>query len=215
MVLLLGNIILYSLSEEYRFFLKKVKYQEEVVYDSVDANDNQVRGVGLWDSSSGGNTRLNVSTGNGENFTFLDTLVAGTKDSNEEELPQMTLTETEFVQAFSPFNLKQLETHTNIFGVTTEYPDPYYEWYSAGVSIYILSTKSYSEVKSIFETLAFELPYSLNTVNNFWDRSFYINLDDVTQDNYVRIVMEYENRVFWLKIRKDRYNESKWILDQL
>ena len=212
MILLVGNIILFASSEEYRFFLKKIKYAEEPVYsEDVLINDD------VQDSMSSENIiwwELWNIEDTWENLTFLDTLVWAW-DSQDDNLPEMTEIEKEFVQAFQTFDLKKLETHTNIFGITTEYPDAYHEWYSAGVSVYVLSTKSYTEVKNIFEALAFDLPYTLNVVNNFWTQSFFINLDAWYTDDFVRIVLEHENTAFWLKIRKDRYNESKGILDQL
>ncbi len=205
---------MYAASEEYRFFLKKLKYQEELVYEDSKTIDDVVKVPSGWDSSSGWSTRS--SWDSNSDLTFLDNLAwTQTSSSDEEELPEMTISEEEFIKTFWTFSLKKLETHTNIFGITTEYPDPYHEWYSAGVSVYVLSTKNYEEVRNIFQVLAFDLPYTLNEVNNVWDKSFYINLDEWYGDDYVRIVLEHENNAFWLKIRKDRYNESKRILDQL
>jgi len=40
MLLLIGNIIAYSASEEYRFFLKKLKYSEDVVYEDENKVDD-------------------------------------------------------------------------------------------------------------------------------------------------------------------------------
>ena len=214
MFLLLGNIFAYSMSENYRFFLKKIKYNEELVYEwSEVVNDSLT--VSSWDSSTGWWAIYSQQTlkDPDQDVTFLDVLSWTTK--TDSDLPEMTQEENNFIDEFWTFNLKRLETHTNIFGITTEYPDPYYEWYSAGVSVYVLSTLSYTWVKDVFDVLAFDLPYRVNEVNNFWTASFYINLLEWYEDNYVRIVMEYENNVFWLKIRKDRYNEVKWILEAL
>lgn len=36
LALLITNIVAYIGSEDYRFFLKKLKYQEEVVYDTQE-----------------------------------------------------------------------------------------------------------------------------------------------------------------------------------
>lgn len=202
---------MYAASEEYRFFLKKIKYQEELVYEWEDELRDIVE-VSSWDSSTGW-VSLAWDT---QNIKFLDELSADTlPESYKQELPEMQESEERMIQAFSSFELKKLETHTNIFGITTEYPDPYHEWYSAWVSVYVLSTKSYEEVKAIFEVLAFDLPYSINEVDNFGQQSLYINLDETYEDNYVRLVLEHENKAFWLKIRKDRYNEVKWILERL
>ena len=212
MLLLLGNILTYSMSEDYRFFLKKIKYSEDIVYEWSDVVHDSIDPIS-WISF----TWSTVSTPQAlwdEDLAFLDVL-SGKGQESDIDLPDMTQSENDFIGEFSTFNLKELETYTNIFGITTEYPDPYYEWYSAWISVYVLSTLDYTWVKDVFEVLAFDLPYRVNEVNNFWTRSFYINLLEGYDDNYVRLVMEYENNVFWLKIRKDRYNEVKWILEGL
>jgi hypothetical protein len=51
MFLLFCNIFAYIVSEDYRFFLKKIKYQEEVVYDAGFKVDDTNR-VKIIDSSS-------------------------------------------------------------------------------------------------------------------------------------------------------------------
>jgi len=51
MFLLFVNIFAYIISEDYRFFLKKIKYQEEVVYDSGLIVDDTNR-VKIIDSSA-------------------------------------------------------------------------------------------------------------------------------------------------------------------
>jgi hypothetical protein len=62
--------------------------------------------------------------------------------------------------------------------------------------LYIFPTKSYEEVKSIFQVLTYELPYTLNQTNNFGTSSFYINLDEGYEDDNIRIVLEYKKRAF-------------------
>ena len=219
MLLLIGNIIAYSASEEYRFFLKKLKYPEEVVYEDTNTVDDSERYISIWgDSSSGWGLRAqdDIESNSIEGMTFLDALSGKQvikKDTRE--LPDTSASEEYFLWLFSTFNPGKLETYSNTFGITTEYPDPYHEWYSAGVSIYAFSTKTYDEVRNIFLAISYDASFELNEVNNFGQRSLYINLDEAIDDNHVRIVLEYENRVFWLKIRKDRYNEVKEILSAL
>lgn len=94
------------------------------------------------------------------------------------------------------FDLQKLEIHSNLMGITTEYPDPYYEWYSAEVSLFVFSTKSYTEVLDIFEVLSDELPFSLKSVDNLADANTYINLDSSQDDGYVRMIFEYQNHAF-------------------
>jgi hypothetical protein len=59
------------------------------------------------------------------------------------------------------------------------------------------------------------LPFSINEVNNFWEKSFYINLKEDMKDNYVRIVISKNGVDFWLKIKNDEYNKVKEILLKL
>jgi hypothetical protein len=63
--------------------------------------------------------------------------------------------------------------------------------------------------------LTYELPFTLNEVNNIWEKSFYINLDWNFNDNNARIIFSYKNRLFWLKVWKKSYNKVKLILDNL
>ncbi len=124
----------------------------------------------------------------------------------------MWLNYRKILEAFSSYWLKELENSNMLFDITNEYPDEYYEYYSDDLSLYFFTTKSYDDVKNIIEVIAFEVPYEINEVNNFLDKSFYINLDEVISDNDIRIVIWYKSITFWLKIKKDVYNDVKDIL---
>lgn len=41
MLLFIGNIIAYLTSEDYRFFLKKIKYSDDIVYDQKTVDDTE------------------------------------------------------------------------------------------------------------------------------------------------------------------------------
>jgi hypothetical protein len=116
---------------------------------------------------------------------------------------------------FTKFSLTPIELTNNLFDLTNEYPDEYYEYYSKDLTLYFFDTKTYNEVNDIFEVLAYDLPFTLNNVDNFWNASFYINLNDDIQDNYVRLVINYRWVVFGLKIKKTNYNTIKESLLQL
>ncbi len=213
--LLICNIIAYWLSEDYRFFLKKIKYPEEIVYTTSPINDDNKLEViekisknrEEWEKQE-----ASVYTSK-ESFTFLDALSwKNIISRNKEEIPKLQESEEKILKLFSDFKLQEVEEKSSLFDITTEYPDPYYEFSTRDISFYIFPTKSYSEVKAIFNILSFELPYTLNEVNNFGDASFYINLDTQNDDKTVRFVFESEKRAFWLKIKKDRYNTVKKIL---
>jgi hypothetical protein len=57
--------------------------------------------------------------------------------------------------------------------------------------------------------LTYDSPFTVNKIDNFWNSSFYINLNDDIQDNYVRLVINYKWVVFGLKIKKSEYNTIK------
>jgi hypothetical protein len=52
-------------------------------------------------------------------------------------------------------------------------------------------------------------------LNNFWDNSFYINLNKDIEDRFIRLVISNKWVVFWLKIKKTEYNFVKEKLDLL
>jgi hypothetical protein len=43
MFALIANILAYSMSEDYRFFVKKIKYKQEVVYENTPEIDDSLR----------------------------------------------------------------------------------------------------------------------------------------------------------------------------
>jgi len=116
---------------------------------------------------------------------------------------------------FSKYDLKKIELNSNLFDLTNEYPDDYFEYYSKDLTLYFFPTKKYNEVYDIFHVLKFELPIELNKVNNFWEGSFYINLEKDIQDRFIRLVIVENGVVFGLKIKKDIYNEVKTTLDTM
>jgi hypothetical protein len=54
--------------------------------------------------------------------------------------------------------------------------------------------------------------FQLNRMDNFWKKSFFINLSQ--QDDQVRLVVDNGNILFWLKMKKNYYNDIKNILLQ-
>jgi len=221
MMVLTINIGVYFVSEDYRFFLKKIKYKEELVYeerdilDEISSNSIEV----IQEESQFDELWSDIETGLEENeneYTFLDVLSGTAVLSNEEDtLPELTWSQEQFVGYFDEFNLELLDYNSSLFDLTTEFPDPYYDFYSEDLSLYVFPTKSYEEVEKILEVLSFELPYTLNEVNNFWQNSLYVNIDNAYRDDVVRIVLKYKNKAFWLKIQKDNYNTIKTLLENI
>lgn len=215
MFLIAGNIAAYVVSEDYRFFLKKIKYQSDVVYQEQEIDDTQrLIIIDNPDTSDTENTQIIVES---QWVTFLDALSWNIEPSQWETLPNVTIEELEVLNILSEiFVLREEEGDWELlFWITQEYPDAYRQYSNAHMSLYMFSSKRYSAVKNIFEVLSFELPIELNEVNNIWDASFFINMQDGFDDELVRIVFEYQNYAFWLKIKKDNYNRTKNALEQL
>jgi len=200
------NLIFYFLSSDYRFFLKKIKNPDEIVYLEDKVYDDTL-----------------------DNTVLDDVEIINTDKSNERifELKEndwiVTLKEEvvlwknyrDILNLFSIYKLNKLEVNSNLFDITDEYPDNYFEYYSKDLTVYLFPTKNYNDLYNIFDVLSKELPFTLNEVNNFWDRSFYINLDKDIQDRFVRVVISNNGIVFWLKIKKTEYSLVKEKLNSL
>lgn len=119
---------------------------------------------------------------------------------------------TDIIKKFSSYDLKLLDINTNLFDLTNEYPDEYFEYYSRDLTLYFFTTKKYNDVLDIFEILEWELPFTINKANNIWEKSFYINLNEDLDDWIVRTVISYNWIVFGLKLKKSEYNKIKEIL---
>jgi len=200
------NLIFYFLSSDYRFFLKKIKNPDEIVYLEDKVYDDTL-----------------------DNTVLDDVEIINTDKNNEKifELKEndwiVTLKEEvvlwknyrDILNLFSIYKLNKLEVNSNLFDITDEYPDNYFEYYSKDLTVYLFPTKNYDDLYNIFDVLSKELPFTLNEVNNFWDRSFYINLDKDIQDRFVRVVISNNGIVFWLKIKKTEYSLVKEKLNSL
>ena len=197
------NFVFYFLSDDYRFFLKKIKDNDSIIYTDVKKINDDFPLDDIWESDIvDRNIEDNVE-------------IVVTKEPEVKTQTFLWKIYKEVLYWFSKYDLKRIELNTNIFDITNEYPDNYYEYYWEDVTLYFFTSKKYTEVRDIFSVLEYELPIELNEVNNFWDRSFYINLNDDIKDKFVRIVMEIRWIVIWLKIKKESYNEIKQKLIEL
>jgi len=124
----------------------------------------------------------------------------------------------EIFDLFKDFNLEQKEKSkiTSLFGLTNEYPYDFEEYYSREkkMNLYVFKDKAYEDILNIFDVISYNLYFKIKKVNNFWDKSF-INLDQDLDDSYIRFVFSYKNNNFWLKIKKDWYNEVKKIMKSI
>ena len=57
------------------------------------------------------------------------------------------------LKLFEEYKLKEIELKSNLFDLTEEYPDDYFEYYSKNLTLYLFPTKNYEEIKDIFEEI--------------------------------------------------------------
>jgi len=209
--LFLVNIIFYFLSEDYQFFLKKIKNNNEIVYIDWSLVNDSVKDDFIATNSD--ITIIEYKQKNKEIETSKDTdneiKISDTEMISSKQETVLGRNYQVILDLFSQYNLSQIELATNLFDITDEYPDSYYEFYSQNVTLYFFDTKTYNDVYDVFDVLAYDLPFAINIVNNFWNESFYINLNEDIKDNYIRSVINYKWIVFGLKIKKSEYNTIK------
>jgi len=211
------NIFFYFISADYRSFLRSIKADniESSKINNVDNIDNIYIDT---EENIKNNEILKEANNQVEDSKLITKEIISDAENKNNDLKEIkveyttiiwevkeTKIEQDFLNRFKEYKLKKLELHPRLFDLTTEYPDEYIEYYSEYLTIYLFGNKSYDSLKDIFKVLTYELPFTINEVNNFWDKSFYINLDNEFQDNQIRIVLLYKNRTFGLKMSKDVY----------
>ena len=78
--------------------------------------------------------------------------------------------------------------------------------------MYFFTTKTYTQIYDIFDYLQLDWPFTINEINNFWENSFYINLNEEVNDNFIRLVISENWITYWLKIKSSEYENVKNIL---
>lgn len=210
-IIFVVNLVFYFLSDDYRFFLKKIKDTNQVVYLEDKVINDEVAISKEEEKILEWAEVVEASTKNEEIFETKE-------DSWNKVLKnEVTLWKNyqTIIKLFSIYDLNKLEMNSNLFDLTDEYPDNYFEYYSKDLILYLFPTKTYSEIYDIFSVLDDELPFTINEVNNFWDNSFYINLNENIEDRFVRLIISNKWVVFGLKIKKTEYNLVKDKLNSL
>lgn len=203
------NIMFYFLSEDYKNFIKQLKtWDKDIQQTSTFPEDIAVLPQSETDDLNEDNmqdsTDISQNQPNAEE-TFISNDSKKVLGKNYQVI----------LWGFARYNFEAIELTTNLFDITNEYPDEYYEFYSKDLTLYFFDTKTYNEVKDIFEVLSYDVSFDINEVNNFANSSFYINLNEDIQDNYIRIVMNYKWVVVGLKIKSEEYTQVKNILESL
>lgn len=212
------HIVFYISSTEYKNFFISLKY-DEIAEEYINTGSLSTWNTIKWISSYTWSNLVNISDIKEDEKIIEEIVKTDEKITFSWDLEKLELSkEEEFViNLFKIYKLENLRNHSSLFDLTTEYPDPYLEYYNSDneLTLYIFQTKTYSDVLNIFDVISYNLPFKIKKVNNFWESSFYINMDSELVDDYVRFVFSYKNKVFWLKIKKDSYNDVKEVLKKL
>lgn len=191
------NIFFYIISEDYRSFLKDLKQTDEIVQQELIEKE-QKQELEIEDSSK----TIEINKNQSKIFD---------QENKVELKKEIVLWQNyqEVIDLFSYYNLTKLELNTILFDLTDEYPDSYLEYYWEELVLYLFPTRTYDEILNMFLVLQMELPFNVKEVGNFWEKSFYINLEEDIDDGYIRLVISNKWITFWLKIRKNEYNLIK------
>lgn len=217
------NILFYYVSDDYRNFLKQIKNDDniETSINYQENSENQYN-YSTWtidsvDSEIDEKIDEKIDEEDLNNLDLENELNEDKLDIEDIPTSEIVLWQNynEILDLFKSYDLTRMEVNANLFDLTNEYPDEYLEYYSKDLTLYFFTTKRYTDLKDIFNVLSEELPFDINEINNFWDNSFFINLEDDIDDNIVRIVIWNNWVVFWLKIRKNDYNLVKEKLNTL
>lgn len=216
------NIGIYYVSEDYRYFLKSIKSDEQniEITDEYSITKEEIKETLENDLNEPldvfvENERPALSNTWVENQESKESIAMVESPQRQEKKLEMSPYEKEMLFLFRDYNFTKLDSHGALFDLTTEYPDKYFEYYLPDLSLLFFSTKTYNEVKEIFEIVSDDWNFTLNEVDNFWEESFYINLQEWFDDWYIRLVFTKNWKVFGLKISKNEYTNVKNILKEI
>lgn len=191
------NITFYYTSSDYQNFIKRVKKETSVntqtwTIENFSWNNNNRENYFSWTIESKEEKNISQNEVQAEN-----------------EEVKLWKSYQEILDLFKDYDLKKVDVSVNLFDLTNEYPDAYYEFYSPKLTVYFFTSKNYSDLYDIFKVLELELPFKLNASNSFWERSFFINFNSDVNDSFVRLVIVNNWIVFWLKVDKNEYENIK------
>ncbi len=212
------NIVFYYNSSYYRTFLRWLKNEETTIVKTWEVGRDDL--VNIKDKierakkSDKKNIKEEILKQVQDDNKDLEVEKPTIKEVKKEVKQEIKLWKNykEILNKFRSYNLEQLTLNTNLFDITNEYPEKYFEYYSRDFTLYFFPGKDYDEILDIFKVLKLDLPISINQTNKFWDKSFYINLAKNIDDEVVRIVIKSKSVVFWLKMKKTEYKNIVNIL---
>ncbi|MBW7954242.1 hypothetical protein H3C61_00290 [Candidatus Gracilibacteria bacterium] len=229
------NIFFFYYSNSYSIFLKNLKNHTEnkkdlsnLITDDYMLNNLNQESVPCIDTNkevekNPTNVDNEIIDILNENNKVIETTIPPKVDKNKLLLEKLKSGETDknnlkLLSNFKEFNLKlnDYNEYYELFGLTTEYPNPYLTYINntSDFDLYIFIDDTFDNIYNTFNYLSGseEKKFSLNKTNNFGDKSFFINLEN---DNFIRIIIEKNNLLFGLKLKKEYYNNIKNILNNL
>lgn len=186
----LVNLLLYYFSTDYRFFLKKLKYWNDTV---VHVETNTLTDEYVVE----------------KNLPVDEKILENTSVKNNLN-KEYTISEVdkEFSNYFSWYTLGTVKNNENLLlKITEEYPDKYAFYEGNDLSLYLFWMKSFDSMYDFFDVISYDKAISLKKMKLYWMKAFFINLDK--SDWFVRFIIEYKNNIFWIKIKKTKYNLVK------
>lgn len=209
----LFNIVLYYFSDNYSFFLKNIKYGDDIISnDSKNITDDYLLETKNLCECDCIKENLEIPK---ENQTpIIQELIEvpeiiETKDSSLDIQKVLS----KFLE-FYTLEEKIYDEYYQIFDITDEYPRKYVSYFWENLEIYFFTWSEFEQIYNMFNFLTTEISiknkFSLNKTDTFWKKSFFINLEN--PDDFVRIVVDDWNILFWLKVKKSYYNDVKNIL---
>jgi hypothetical protein len=234
------NLLLYIYVDGYREIIKAIKYGSNTVEltwwendDSYNVNsieaekrrmqDDLEKGL-LLDLDINENTtawvvQKNVPAESSSTITSswntLWTPSSANWTPSIGRIAQLTVVEKDILDMFfeNDYWLYKIIEKDDLLDIAWEYPDEYLQYGRDWLDVYMLTTREFEEVSSIFSVLEYEMPFSIKSVNNFWTQSFFINLE--RDDDKIRFIFEYREKVFGIKVQTTSYQRVKWILEKL
>ena len=232
------NLLLYIYVDGYREIIKVIKYGSNTVNvtwwkidDSYNVNSIETEKIRLQQDLERGllldldinddktidtwvtEEEVISSTEASSSTSWTNTVTTGNESIGR--IAQLTVVEKDVLDIFfeNDYWLYKILEKDDLLDIAWEYPDEYLQYGREWLDVYMLTTRRFEEVSSIFWVLEDEMPFSVNNVNNFWTESFFINLERI--DDKIRFIFEYKEKVFGIKVEKINYETVKWILEQL
>ncbi len=205
---LLLNIWLYYFSDGYSFFLKNIKYWDEIISNDSKEITDEYKPILEENNKTQNECNCDCS----QYINQLEKQVTFQKNSSK----YIGKVLSKFSE-FYTLNEKKYDEYYQIFDITDEYPTNYTTYSWDGLEIYFFTWAKFDDVYNMFDVLTsdqtIEKKFSLNKTWDFKKNSFFINLS--VPDDFVRLVVDNWNILFWLKMKKSYYSDIKEILKNL